>query len=142
MDRYIEHEINGKIYTLHFSIAVMFDMIDKFKNTGAVFDILGGSNKEAFETLRWLTLQLTRDGELLRREKGYEPQSFLSEADLSFRMPPFEYIALREAVMKAISLGYQADLTNENAEIDLGLQELREKKTESVESGQNSTTSP
>ena len=142
MDRYVEHEINGKIYTLHFSIAVMFDLIDRYKNTGEVFDILGGSNKEAFETLRWLTLQLARDGELLRREQGYDPLPFITEADLSLRMPPFEYIALREAVMKAISLGYQADMREENAEIDLGLQELREKKTEDAGSGQNSTTSP
>ncbi len=53
----------------------------------------------------------------------------LSEKELSLRIQPLEYGELKDAVVRAITLGYRRDIEEEDREIDLGLQELNEKKT-------------
>lgn len=134
MDRMTTAEINGVKRCLNYSVAVMFDMVDKFGNIRAALDVLGGENKESFEAVRWFAVKMANDAELCRRDAGYDSQPMLSEDDISLRMSPLDYALLKEAVVNAISLGYaQETVSNGKKEIDLGLEELRAKKAEAGE---------
>ena len=72
---------------------------------------------------------MVNDGELCRREAGYEHMSMLEENAISLRMSPLEYELLREKVVHAINLAYTREV-EDDGEIDLGLMELNEKKAD------------
>ncbi len=129
MDRVVNVRIKDTPYTLNYSVAVMFDMADKFGDIQKALDALAQGGKEGFDVLQWFLLKLSEDGELARREEGYEPSPFLKETDISPRMKPLEYEELKGAVVAAITMGYQREVQADDEEIDVGLQELNEKKT-------------
>lgn len=129
MSRTVEIEINGVERTLHYSVEVMFEMTEKYKSISEALKLMAGDGEKAFETLRWFAVKMANDGELLRREEGHEKKPLLSEKELTLRIQPLEYGELKDAVVRAITLGYRRDMEEEDKEIDLGLQELNEKKT-------------
>ena len=88
------------------------------------------NTKEGFEAVRWLAVQLVNDGELCRREEGYDKLPMVKEKDFPLRMGPADYEMIRAAVIAAITAGYKRDLTSEEEERDLGLEELESKKPE------------
>lgn len=134
MDRMTTAEINGVKRYLNYSVAVMFDMVDKFGNIRAALDVIGEENKESFEAVRWFAVKMVNDAELCRREAGYDPQPMLSEDEISLHMSPLDYALLKAAVVDAISSGYVQETTSSGKkEIDLGLEELRAKKAEAGE---------
>lgn len=128
MDRVVQVTIKGRLYTLNYSVAVMFDMADKYGDIQKALDALAQSDREGFDTLQWFLLKLSEDGELTRREEGYDPAPFLKAADISPRMKPLEYEELKGAVVDAITMGYHREVEADSEEIDVGLQELNEKK--------------
>jgi hypothetical protein len=89
---------------------------------------MGGDGKEAFEVLRVLATAMVNDAELCRRAEGYPQGEMISEDMISVRMSPAVYLALKLAVSQAVNLGYKQELADENAELDLGLLELRKKE--------------
>lgn len=129
MDRVVNVRIKDTLYTLNYSVAVMFDTADKYGDIQKALDALAQDGRDGFDTLRWFLLKLSEDGELARREEGYEPSPFLKEADISPRMKPLEYEELKGAVVAAVTMGYQREVQADDEEIDVGLQELNEKKT-------------
>lgn len=128
MDRVVQVVIKENAYTLNYSVAVMFNMTDKFGTIQKALDALAQGGKAGFEALQWFLLKLAEDGELARREMGYESAAFLQIEDISPRMKPLEYEELKGAVVAAITMGYQREVEEDDGEIDLGLQELNEKK--------------
>ena len=68
-------------------------------------------------------------GELIRRRLGYAPGE-IPDAD-TFRLL-YEIVDLKNAVIKAVTLGYGREVKSaEDDEYDEGLEELRQKKTPS-----------
>lgn len=130
MNRTVTVSINGKERTLNYSIEIMFEMAEKYGNINKALEAMAQDNKEGFEAVQWFALKMANDGELLRREQGYEKAPLLSEKDISSRIHPLEYSSLRDAVIEAIILGYQRDIKSESEEVDLGLVELNAKKTQ------------
>ena len=129
MDKMRTVGIKGELRWLNYSMDVMFDMQDKFGNIQKALDIIDQRDREAFEAVRWFLVRMANDGELCRREFGYDPLPMLEEKDITPQMRPLDYALLVEAVVDAIQLGYKREIDNQNEEIDLGLEELRAKKT-------------
>lgn len=129
MDHMVLATINGEDRWLNFSVAVMFDMNDRYGNLEKALNALEGNGKDGFEAVRWFAIQMANDAELCRRDQGYDPHPMLSEADISIRMQPLAYAMLKSAIVEAITQGFQRE-TSTKGEIDLGLEELRAKKAE------------
>ena len=128
MDRIIEAQLNGRTIYLNYSIDVMFAVIEKYNNIEKVFDALERDDKLGFETLRWLVIRMANDGELCRRQLGMDKSDFVSEADISIHISPYEYVELKAAVTEAIQAGYFREIPGDT-DVDLGLAELNQKKT-------------
>lgn len=133
MDRTVKTVIGGKERELNYSIEVMFHMRDRFESIQKALEIIASDTKESFEAVRWFAVQMANDGELCRREAGYDHLPLVSAMDISLRMKPLDYELLKGAVIDAITLGYKRELKKEDEETDLGLEELRSKKAEAVE---------
>lgn len=134
MDRMIYAVINGKERPLNYSIEVMFNMADKFGSIREALELIDKPTLSAFEAVRWFAVQMANDAELCRRQEGYDAQEMVREEDISPRIRPVDYEALRGAVIDAITLGYKREIPkDENEEIDVGLEELREKKAKTGE---------
>lgn len=129
MDRMIETTISGVRRYLCYSIAVMFDMADKYGDISKALEIIQDNSREAFEAVQWFAMRMANEGELCRRDEGYYPQPMVTETEVSMRMAPSEFATLREAVVDAISVGYRREVEDSTEEKDLGLEELNAKKT-------------
>lgn len=130
MDNKVKLRFLGEERELNYSVAVMFDAVEKFDNVARMLDVIQRNTKEGFEAVRWLAVQLVNDGELCRREEGYDKLPMVREKDFPLRMGPADYEMIRAAVIAAITAGYKRDLTSEEEERDLGLEELESKKPE------------
>lgn len=128
MDRMVTAVIAGKERCLNYSVEVMFDMAEKFGTIQPALEAVQEDGREAFEVVRWFAVKMANDGELCRREAGYDPLPLVQESDISPRMSPYEYETLRAAVVDAIGAGYRREIEDENSERDLGLEELKAKK--------------
>ena len=129
MDYLIPAIINGQERFLNYSIEIMFKVNEKFGGVNKALDAVAADTPDGVDAVRWFAVELANDGELCRREAGYDPQPMLKLEELSMRMRPIEYASLKASVVKAIFAGYKKDLPqDENQEVDLGLAELNEKK--------------
>lgn len=130
MDKMVKTVIGGRESWLNYSVEVMFDMAEKYGTIQNALELMQKDSREAFEVLRWFAVKMANDGELCRREQGFDPSPMLEEKKVSLRMKPVEYAALKEDVTKAVIRGYQRELQDESGEVDFGLQELEAKKPE------------
>lgn len=142
MDRMVTADIGGKTVYLNYSVSVMFDMVDKYGSIQTALETIAKDNTAGLEAVQWFAVQMANDGELCRRELGYDKGEMLTNADISSHMHPLEYGELKAAVVQAITAGYRREVTPENDEIDLGLAELNAKKKKNQKSERSTTTSP
>lgn len=129
MDRVIQAKVNGREVTLNYSVEVMFSMTDKFGNLQTATDLMAKDTRESFETYKWFFITMANDGELMRRAEGYDPQPMLKDSDITMHMKPIDFEMLKQAVTDAITAGYVSESQHEASEVDEGLQELEQKKT-------------
>lgn len=115
----------GKQRPLHYSIATMFKVNEKFGSAEGALNELMKDDNEGFEVMRFLAVLMANDAELCRRAEGYDPIPMLTVDDVTTRMTPGEYVGLKNAISKAIGLGYRRENEEENDEVDLGLLELK-----------------
>ena len=142
MDRMIEVNLGGEKRFLNFSIDVMFDMEDEFGSLSAAMDMLKQNGRKGFDTFQWFFVHMANDAELARREEGYDPMPMLKEDDILTHLHPLEYTELVDAVVNAINAGYTREKADKDNEVDVGLEELRQKKTKNAgAAGQMSITS-
>ena len=128
MDTMIHAVINRKVYPLHYSIEVMFDVNEKYGSIQNALEILERDGRDSFDALRFLAVAMQNDAELCRRAEGYDNAPMLEEKDISLRMNPAAYLALKMAVSQAVSAGYKQEKKTEDEEVDLGLLELSKKE--------------
>lgn len=126
MDKMNYAPIKGKFRPLNFSINVMFDAADKFGSMSKAFSIIDKENREGAEAICWFLVQMANDAELVRRQEGQDHGDMLSDSDVVIDNPAI-YRVYKSAVLKAIEIGYTCEIENDN-EVDLGLQELNQKK--------------
>lgn len=68
-------------------------------------------------------------GELIRRRLGYAPGEIPDADTFRLLVPTYEIVDLKNAVIKAVTLGYGREVKSaEDDEYDEGLEELRQKK--------------
>ena len=127
MDKMNYAPLAGKFRPLNFSIEVMFDAADKFGSISNVFERLEKESRESGECIEWLLLHMANDAELVRRREGYDHDILLTEEDVKIKNPAY-YMIYKAAVTEALNLGYSREVEDTKGEIDLGLQELKEKK--------------
>lgn len=131
MDYLIPAVINGQTRYLNYSMEILFKVNERFGGVSKALDLIENDTPEGVDAVRWFAVELANDGELCRREAGYDHMPMLELDDVSLRMRPIEYMALKNTVVAAIYAGYRKDLPkDESEEVDLGLAELREKKAQ------------
>ncbi|MEG0913706.1 MAG: hypothetical protein RSG53_08875 [Oscillospiraceae bacterium] len=130
MDRVVMAKVNGREVTLNYSVEVMFGMTEKFGTLQAALDIISKDDREGFEALRWFFITMANDGELMRRYEGHDSQPMIEEKDITPRMKPIDFQIMKQAVSDAISAGYICETQQKSSEVDEGLQELEQKKTD------------
>ena len=118
----------GRERHLAFTVEAMFQMEEAFGGTAELSDILMRNDRESFSAACKAAVILAEQGELARRQMGYESAPLLSEEDAAATMDPAGLVALKAAVLSAITLGYGREIQPENDEVDLGLAELNEQK--------------
>ena len=128
MDTMIHAVINNKVYPLHYSIEVMFAVNEKYGSIQNALEILERDGRDSFDALRFLAVAMQNDAELCRRAEGYDHAPMLEEKEISLRMKPAAYLALKMAVSQAVSAGYKQEKKSEDEEVDLGLLELSKKE--------------
>lgn len=93
-----------------------------------IYDVLAQDTPEAFEKTCEIASILATQGELYRRYIGMDKGRILSAQVLRLILRPVDMVALRKAIMDAFVAGMQAEQP-EDADVDLGLQELDAKKS-------------
>lgn len=129
MTGFVPFTLSGNKFYLHYSMAVLFDVVEKFGGIQTALEAMETNDKAAFETVRWFAVRMANDAELCRRAMGYDKSKIISEDDLTALVSPFEFSQIYEAVVTAIEKGYARNAENDDEEVDLGLAELNEKKT-------------
>jgi len=129
MDKMVKIELGGREVFLNYSMEVMFQVIEKYGAVKNALEKLEEDTREGFAVTKHLALLMAHDGELVRRTAGYDHSPFLAEEDVCVHMTPHEFSLFRESVVKAIAAGYGRETKSENEEVDVGLQQLQQKKT-------------
>lgn len=127
MDKMNYVPVKGTFRPLNFSIEVMFDAAEKYGGMAGAFDIIDKENREGADAIRWFIMRMANDAELVRRGEGYDKGDMLTEDDIQITNPAL-YRIYKQAVLKAIEIGYTREVEDPEEEIDLGLQELNKKK--------------
>lgn len=108
----------------------MFQIRDDYGSTRLLLETIEADTREAFEAACAAAALMAERGELIRRRLGYEPGKIPERDDFRLLVRPFEIVDLKNAVIRAIELGYGREVTSaESAEYDEGLEELNQKKT-------------
>lgn len=122
----------GATYYLTLDGEAMFQIRDDYGSATALLEKISPDTREAFEATCAAAAILAERGELARRRLGYEPGQIPEREDFSLVIQPYEIVNLKNAVIRAISLGYGREITPPGGnEYDEGLAELTQKKTKS-----------
>ena len=117
-------------YSLVLDGEAMFQIRDDFGSTKLLLEAVEPDTREAFEATCTAAALLAERGELIRRRLGYEPGKIPERDDFLLLVRPFEVVDLKNAVIRAITLGYGREVEAEDGgEYDEGLEELNQKKT-------------
>ncbi len=115
----------------------MFQIRDDFGSATLLLEKMENDTREGFSATCSAAAILAERGELIRRRLGYDPGNIPEADDFLHFLPPGRIIKLKEAIAKAIRIGYAREIVEENEEYDEGLAELNQKKTRCV--GRNTT---
>lgn len=130
MDRIVQTKFGDQDVYLNYSIEVMFEVIEKYGDVKQALTLIGQDNKEGFAVTRHIGLMMARDGELCRRAAGHDPQPIIGVAEICERISPYDYAQFRDAVVEAIVAGYNRENKEDASDVDVGLQQLNQKKTD------------
>ena len=111
-------------YTYRYSAAAHLAASDKYPD--GVANVFTQNTADGFEALCWMLAELSTQGELMRRYMGYEKKDPLAVDKARMELMPYQLPEARKIVMDAIIKGLQSP-TDENAEVDVVLQELQKK---------------
>lgn len=123
----VEYKLNGRTYHLCMNGAAMFDAYDKFGTKGEITEHIRPATQKGFNNTCWLLARLSEQGAAVRKYLGLECEKPLSEAYCRIMLKPIDVLDAKSKIMEAISRGFLRE--EEEEEFDIGLAELRQKKT-------------
>lgn len=115
----------GVEYTLVYNAAAHYNSIEKY-GEGGLLKAVADSGKTGFDATCWALEELSTQGELIRRDMGYDRAEPIREADARKYLRPVEIVAAKTAIIDAVTQGMETKV-NSDREIDLGLLELQKK---------------
>jgi hypothetical protein len=117
----------GQAYYLLFNGAAMFDFEDAFGGSNAYLEAAKGTDRKAAETVTAATAILAVQGELARRDLGYDKGPIPTPEEILRLSSPMDLIRLRQANLAAILAGYEREVESDEP-TDLTLLELEQKR--------------
>lgn len=111
-------------YTFRYSAAAHLAASDKYPD-GLVAE-LTKNTAAGFDALCWALVELSTQGELMRRYMGHESKELLTMDKVQMELMPYQLPEAKKVIMEAVIKGIQAP-KDENAEVDVVLQELQKK---------------
>lgn len=121
--------LGGRERYLTFTGEAMFRFRDDFGGATTLLESMKEDTREGFSIACSAAAILAEQGELSRRFLGYDPEPIIDAETIANTTAPSGIAALKLAIPAAISLGYGREVEPENNEVDLGLAELNQKKT-------------
>lgn len=116
-------ELNGKTYTMCFSLRVTRDISARFGGMEGMQSAVTSKNTaEALDAVIWMLAAMSRAGSLYDKRCGIETEEPLTEDDLYDGTDPSDLQNLRSKMFETITVGQTADIK--------------------VEPGKNAETSP
>ena len=125
----VKINLAGRERHLCFTVEAMFQIEERFGGAQELTDTMEANSRIGFEAVCGAAAILAEQGELARRQMGYELEPMMDAAAVSASIiHPADLAKLRTAVVNAITLGYGREVEPDNDEVDLGLAELDEQK--------------
>ena len=119
-------ELNGKIYTMCFSLRVTRDLTDRFGGMEAMQEAVTSKDPtKALDAVVWMLAAMSRAGSIYDKRCGIETEEPLTEDDLFDGVGVDDLQNLRAKMFEAITTGQKADIQVEaetNAETSPGAQ--------------------
>ena len=114
-------------YHYLFNAAAYFAAAEKYPENGIVAAI-AGQGPESFDALCWALAELAQQGELARRDMGYDSGEMLTVERVRRQLMPAQLPEAREIVLRTIAKGLKNGEGNDSDEVDEVLAELAEQK--------------
>lgn len=128
MQRCVKYRFCSRELWLMYNGAAMFDIYDKYPTLEELFEAVLKNTRESTDKLLDVFLILAENGEAARGYIGYETAKLPDKAELAALSAADDLGRMRDAVVNAISAGLGREVTHEDEEVDLGLEELEAKK--------------
>lgn len=126
----IRVEAGGVEYFLAFDGEAMFAIRDEYGGSQLLLEAMEPDTREGFLATCAAAAILAERGELIRRRLGYDAGQIPERDDFALGVIPAEIVNLKNAVIRAITIGYGREVEAPGGdEVDLGLEELNQKKT-------------
>ena len=123
----IKITLNNREFYLYFNGEAMFEVQGMYGET-PIFDVLMPSDKTAFTELCNMLALLSTQGELARRQLGYDKRPMLTAEDAALFITPMEVMPLKLAVLQAVAIGYGREIEGNQDAVDLVLAEIEKKE--------------
>lgn len=107
-----------------YNAAAHFAAADKYPD-GLVKVLLAG-DKACFDATCWILAEMAAQGELIRRDAGYDKREIPTEAHFRARLMPHDFNAARTLILDRISKGLHGE-EREDEEVDEVLAEIEKK---------------
>jgi len=119
--------LGGREYYLLFNGEAMFRLQDLYGEK-PIFEVLAPNDRTAFGELCKVLAILAEQGELARRQLGYDKGPMLTEEQVRALITPIEVLSLKMEVFKAVARGYGREIEDTSGAVDLVLAELEKKE--------------
>ncbi len=113
-------------YHFTYNAAAHFAAMDKYPD--GLIEAITKTGTEGFEALCWALEELSTQGELVRRDMGYDKGPIIKAEQAKTNLLPYEIMGAKQVVLDAIVRGI--NVPEETKVIDEVLMEIQ-KKTES-----------
>ena len=128
MQKCVKYQFCSREPWLMYNGAAMFDIYDKYPTLEELFKAVFVNTREATDRLLDVFLILAENGETARKYIGYDTDKLPEKGELYALSAADDLARMREAVVNAINAGLGREVTHEDEEIDLVLEELEAKK--------------
>lgn len=123
----VDFEFQGRTLHLFLNGAALFDYYETFGSDQEMVERITGDSKASFRATCWCLWKLSEQGELARRLQGHDHEIYYSAQHLAVLMEPLDVTRARQAIGRAVRLGFAMEHAPEREYEDLGLLELQKK---------------
>lgn len=123
--RTVKFDFNGQEFHLCMNGEALFSIYEKFGTKGFVTDPIQGTSKKSFDATCWMLSKLSEQGELVRRNMGFDRKPIRNEGYFRAMLGPLDVADAKRAIADTVRVGFTREVPDddENEEIDLVLLE-------------------